>query len=66
MPERTSRIMIGARYSPRHTAGRMRLRKPERPDTGTSRDQTANTRIRRMPSQNVGMAWPTTETIDAR
>src|SRR5690606_5686633 len=64
--ERTTRVKDAARASPRATAGKIRDIKAlpglwdhgVKPPAGSQRKFTANTRIRKIPSQKDGVAMP--------
>ena len=58
MLERVMRAVRAIAQTPRVTVGRTSVSQPSPPYTGTHRRFTANARIRRMPSQNVGMHCP--------
>jgi hypothetical protein len=62
MPERVRRVMRAVVKSPRVMAGRTRCWRSPRPDEGSQLSRTEKTRISMMPSQNVGMAWPSSAT----
>ena len=65
-PERTRRMVIGARKAPRQNAGIRKCCHVPYPEAGKARSRTANTMISMMPSQNRGIAWPATASIVQR
>jgi hypothetical protein len=48
--------------SPSVIAGRIRCSRPPRPEEGSQFSRTEKTRISMIPSQKVGIAWPSSAT----